>query len=82
MNIKDKWAIWRASTPADKDMLKAFESACTSGACHSMLVELESANQKIAELDGTVKDLEEAAKSFTYCNGFFQPINRNTGDKT
>ena len=51
MNIKDTWNVWRESTPADKDMQRAFERACTPRACHSVLIELESANQKIAELE-------------------------------
>jgi chromosome segregation ATPase len=33
--------------------------------------ELESANQKIA-------NLEKKCSSFNYCDGFFRPINKNT----
>jgi hypothetical protein len=51
MNIKEIWNAWRESTPADKDMQRAFERACTPKACHGVLIELESANQKIAELE-------------------------------
>ena len=55
MNIKEVWNVWRESTPADKDMQRAFERACTPKACHGVLIEFESANQKIAELENEIQ---------------------------
>jgi hypothetical protein len=66
MNIKEVWNVWRESTPADKDMQRAFERACTPRACHGVLIELESANQKIAELEERLwKTQQESEQAVT-----------------
>jgi hypothetical protein len=62
MNIKEVWNVWRESTPADKDMQRAFERACTPRACHGVLIELESANQKVAELEKALDKLIDRAQ--------------------
>ncbi len=64
MNIKEIWNVWRESTPADKDMQRAFERACTTKACHNVLIELESANQKIAEIECTIESLNYTLQSY------------------
>jgi hypothetical protein len=79
MNIKEVWNVWRESTPADKDMQRAFERACTPRACHGVLIELESSNQKIADLRVILVNIrnllnEQKDKS---CLGTGYPVNRN-----
>jgi hypothetical protein len=60
MNIKEVWNVWRGSTPPAKDMRGAFERACTPAACHGVLIELESATQKIATLEAEILAMREA----------------------
>jgi hypothetical protein len=49
--IKNIWNKWRRATHTDKEIAQQFDDVCTTGGVHNLLMELESANQKIAELE-------------------------------
>jgi hypothetical protein len=76
VNIKEVWNVWRESTPADKDMQRAFERACTPRVCHGVLIELESANQKIAELEKDIAFLQSCVNSGETASKADRPSNQ------
>jgi chromosome segregation ATPase len=49
--IKEIWNEWRKAPHTDKKIAQKFEEACTVSGVYNLLIELESANQRIAELD-------------------------------
>ena len=56
INIKDVWSVWRKSATTDKDMQRSFKRACTPKACHDVLIELETANQKIENIQIEIQE--------------------------
>ena len=56
INIKDVWSVWRKSATTDKDMQRYFKRACTPKACHDVLIELETANQKIENIQIEIQE--------------------------